>query len=44
MGGGLRQAWINVTQFNIHFVFISPHVQIFEEQRGEKPTATHMNQ
>lgn len=44
MGGGLRQARIDMTQFNIHFVIFFFHVQIFEAQRGEKPTATHMNQ
>lgn len=44
MRRGLHQAWIDMTQFNIHFVIFIFHVQIFEAQRGEKPTETRMNQ
>lgn len=37
MSKGLRQAQIDMTQFNIHFVFcFFFYVQIFEVQRGQK--------
>lgn len=44
MSGGLRQAQIDMTPFNIHFVIFFFYVQIFEARRGKKPTETHMNQ
>lgn len=43
-GSGLRQAQIDMTQFNIHFVIFFSFVQIFEVRRGKKPTETRMNQ
>lgn len=50
MSGGLHQAQIDMTQFNIHFVilflvlFFFFYVQIFKAWRRKKPTETHMNQ